>query len=45
VTVTRRAATLPVSFFERPADVVARELLGSLVVSTVAGRRTSGRIV
>jgi len=45
VTVTRRAATLPVSFFERSADIVARELLGTLVVSTVAGRRTSGRIV
>ena len=26
----RRAATLPVSFFNRPADVVARELLGAL---------------
>jgi DNA-3-methyladenine glycosylase len=45
VTVTRRAATLPVSFFERPADVVARELLGTLIVSTIAGSRTSGRIV
>lgn len=43
--VTRRAATLPVSFFERPADLVARELLGTLIVSTIAGRRTSGRIV
>jgi DNA-3-methyladenine glycosylase len=45
VTVTRRAATLPVSFFERPADLVARELLGTLIVSTVAGSPTSGRIV
>jgi DNA-3-methyladenine glycosylase len=45
VRVTRRAATLPVSFFERPADLVARELLGTLIVSTIAGRRTSGRIV
>jgi DNA-3-methyladenine glycosylase len=45
VTVTRRAATLPVSFFERPADLVARELLGTLIVSTIAGSRTSGRIV
>ena len=42
---SRRAATLPVSFFSRPADVVARELLGTLVVSTLGGRRTAGRIV
>ena len=42
---TRRAATLPVSFFGRPAEVVARELLGALVVSSVGGRRTAGRIV
>ncbi|HET6578951.1 MAG TPA: DNA-3-methyladenine glycosylase [Gemmatimonadales bacterium] len=42
---TRRAATLPVSFFARPADVVARELLGTLVTSSVGGRRTAGRIV
>ena len=42
---TRRAATLPVSFFQRPADVVARELLGTTVVSAVGGRRTAGRIV
>jgi DNA-3-methyladenine glycosylase len=45
VSSTRRAATLPVSFFARPADVVARELLGALVVSTRDGRRTAGRIV
>ncbi|HSB55600.1 MAG TPA: DNA-3-methyladenine glycosylase, partial [Gemmatimonadales bacterium] len=42
---SRRAATLPVSFFSRPADVVARELLGTLVVSTLGGWRTAGRIV
>jgi DNA-3-methyladenine glycosylase len=42
---TRRAATLPVSFFQRPADVVARELLGTMLVSLVGGRRTAGRIV
>lgn len=41
----RRAATLPVSFFQRPAEVVARELLGTMVVSTVGRRRTVGRIV
>jgi DNA-3-methyladenine glycosylase len=45
VSTTRRAATLPVSFFERSPDVVARELLGTTVVSTNGGRRTAGRIV
>jgi DNA-3-methyladenine glycosylase len=42
---TRRAATLPVSFFSRPAEVVARELLGATLLSRVDGRVTSGRIV
>lgn len=42
---TRRAATLPVSFFERSAEIVARELLGAIVVSTLEGRRSAGRIV
>ncbi len=42
---TGRAATLPVSFFTRPADEVARELLGATVVSTLGGARTAGRIV
>ncbi len=42
---TRRAATLPVGFFSRPAEVVARELLGTLVISRVAGVLTAGRIV
>jgi DNA-3-methyladenine glycosylase len=41
----RRAATLPVAFFDRDVAVVARELLGALVVSNVGGERTSGRIV
>jgi len=41
----RRAATLPVRFFERPADTVARELVGLVIVSTVGGRRTLGRVV
>ncbi|HET9727212.1 MAG TPA: DNA-3-methyladenine glycosylase [Gemmatimonadales bacterium] len=45
MSITGRAATLPVSFFQRPADVVARELLGATVVSTVAGTRSAGRIV
>lgn len=42
---TRRAATLPVSFFDRPTECVARELLGAMVVSSFGGRRTAGRIV
>ncbi|MGN6392932.1 MAG: DNA-3-methyladenine glycosylase [Gemmatimonadales bacterium] len=42
---TRRAATLPVSFFDRPTEHVARELLGATVVSSFDGRRTAGRIV
>jgi len=42
---TGRAATLPVSFFQRPADVVARELLGATVVAGVGRDRTAGRIV
>jgi DNA-3-methyladenine glycosylase len=45
VSSTGRAAVLPVSFFDRPAEVVARELLGALVVSRVGGQRTAGRIV
>jgi DNA-3-methyladenine glycosylase len=45
VSVIGRAATLPVSFFQRPADVVARELLGTTVVSSVDEGRTAGRIV
>jgi DNA-3-methyladenine glycosylase len=42
---TRRAATLPVSFFDRPAEKVARDLLGTIVVSSVGGERTAGVIV
>jgi DNA-3-methyladenine glycosylase len=45
VSTTGRAATLPVSFFARPAEVVARELLGTRIVSTLGARRTAGRIV
>lgn len=33
------------SFYERPARDVARSLIGALVVSTVGGERTEGRIV
>ena len=43
---TKRAArVLPVEFFAQPADVVARDLLGALVVSNIGGKRTAGRIV
>jgi DNA-3-methyladenine glycosylase len=42
---TRRAATLPVAFFDRDVTVVARELLGAVVVSRLDGGRTAGRIV
>ncbi|MEA2724044.1 MAG: DNA-3-methyladenine glycosylase [Gemmatimonadales bacterium] len=41
----RRAATLPVAFFRRPAEIVAAELLGMVVVSSVGGEMTEGRIV
>ena len=36
---------LPASFYARPTEVVARRLLGQLLVSTIGGRRTAGRIV
>jgi DNA-3-methyladenine glycosylase len=45
VTAHRRAATLPVAFFDRSAEIVARDLLGALVVSQVGGVRTTARIV
>ena len=41
----RRAATLPVAFFRRHAEVVAAELLGMVVESSVGGELTQGRIV
>jgi DNA-3-methyladenine glycosylase len=41
----RRAATLPVAFFRRPAEFVAAELLGTVVVSTIEHELTAGRIV
>ncbi|HEY7634205.1 MAG TPA: DNA-3-methyladenine glycosylase [Gemmatimonadales bacterium] len=41
----RRAATLPVSFFDHPAEKVARELLGTRLISLIGGVRTVGRIV
>jgi DNA-3-methyladenine glycosylase len=42
---TRRAATLPVSFFERSAEIVARELVGMSLWSTLGGVPTAGLIV
>jgi DNA-3-methyladenine glycosylase len=41
----RRAATLPVSFFNHPAEKVARDLLGTHLISLVDDERTVGRIV
>lgn len=41
----RRAATLPVRFFARPAEAVARELIGTVMRSTIGGLVTSGTIV
>lgn len=45
MTQLRRAATLPVTFFRRPAEVVAAELLGMVVVSSVGEEVTQARIV
>ncbi len=36
---------LPVSFYARPTEVVSRELLGAVMVSTIGGVCTAGRIV
>lgn len=40
-----RDIPFPVAFFARPVEVVAREILGTRLVSDVAGVRTSGVIV
>jgi DNA-3-methyladenine glycosylase len=45
MTQLRRAATLPVAFFTRPAEIVAADLVGMVVVSSVGGEITEGRIV
>lgn len=42
---SRRAATLPVEFFQRDVVTVARELLGAELETTFRGCRTTGRIV
>lgn len=41
----RRAATLPVAFFQRPAEVVAAELLGMTLVSSIGEEVTETIIV
>ena len=41
----RRRDALASSFFARPAEIVARDLLGMTIVSTIGGRQTAGRIV
>jgi DNA-3-methyladenine glycosylase len=41
----RRRDALGTSFFARPAEIVARDLLGMTIVSTIGGIRTAGRIV
>jgi DNA-3-methyladenine glycosylase len=41
----RRRDALSASFYARPAEEVARDLLGMTLVSTIDGRQTAGRIV
>jgi DNA-3-methyladenine glycosylase len=45
VTARRRRDAIGADFFARPAEIVARELLGMTLVSTIGGRQTAGRIV
>ena len=45
MTARARPVVLAAEFFARPAEEVARRLLGSVIVSEVHGQRTSGRIV
>jgi DNA-3-methyladenine glycosylase len=45
MTQVKRAATLPVSFFRRPTEIAAAELIGAVVVSSIDGEVTAGRIV
>lgn len=43
--ISQKREVLPVSFFDRDAEEVARDLLGVLLESTIAGETTVGRIV
>jgi DNA-3-methyladenine glycosylase len=45
MTQLKRAATLPVSFFQRPTETVAAELLGTVLVSSIGGEVTQAIIV
>lgn len=45
MSVSRRQQTLPASFYARDTELVARELLGTVLECTVAGARCRGRIV
>ena len=40
-----KRAALPAAFYARPTSVVARRLLGQILISDVNGRRVAGRIV
>src|SRR5688500_7788840 len=41
----REKNSLPREFYERDTEKVARDLLGTILISTVGGHRVSGRIV
>ena len=41
----RRGNSLPLAFYARDTEKVARDLLGTVLISTIGGQRTSGRIV
>jgi DNA-3-methyladenine glycosylase len=45
MTARRRSDALARTFFARPAEIVARDLLGTMLVSTIDGFQTAGRIV
>lgn len=42
---SRAAKSLPVEFFARPVELVAQELLGTVMVSRIGGVHVAGRIV
>ena len=41
----QRRNSLPREFYARDTEKVARDLLGTILISTIGGKRTSGRIV